>query len=94
MRPDRGTSPVPDPTPARTREEALESGWLVWSNEHGAWWRADRSGYTGSITEAGRYTFDEAVRSMGPKVRPEAMVPSPEMLAALARLAEPEEAKP
>jgi hypothetical protein len=33
---------------------------LVWSEEHGAWWRPGRSGYTQSIREAGRYSLDEA----------------------------------
>lgn len=34
--------------------------WLVWSNEHNAWWRPNARGYTLETTEAGRYTFDEA----------------------------------
>jgi hypothetical protein len=33
---------------------------LVWSEEHGAWWRPGRAGYTRSIREAGRYSLDEA----------------------------------
>lgn len=28
---------------------------LVWSNEHGMWWRPAERGYTDSIEEAGRY---------------------------------------
>lgn len=35
--------------------------WLIWSVEHGAWWRANRSGYTCLRSEAGRYKLDEAV---------------------------------
>lgn len=35
--------------------------WLVWSNEHLAWWRPGRSGYTMNYNEAGRYTLVEAV---------------------------------
>lgn len=34
--------------------------WLVWSEEHGAWWKPGRRGYTRSIREAGRYSLDEA----------------------------------
>lgn len=33
---------------------------LVWSNEHQQWWRANKTGYTRYIEEAGRYTEDEA----------------------------------
>lgn len=35
--------------------------WLVWSNEHTAWWRANSAGYTTDIREAGRYTHAEAL---------------------------------
>lgn len=34
--------------------------WLIWSNEHGAWWGPQRSGYTTEVNHAGRYTFEEA----------------------------------
>lgn len=34
--------------------------YLVWSNQHGMWWRADRRGYTDIIDEAGRYSRGEA----------------------------------
>jgi len=34
---------------------------LIWSNEHGMWWRANHYGYTRYIEEAGRYELDEAV---------------------------------
>ena len=33
---------------------------LVWSEEHGAWWGAARSGYTRSIRDAGRYSLEDA----------------------------------
>lgn len=35
--------------------------WLIWSHEHNAWWRADSASYTSLVTDAGRYTFEEAV---------------------------------
>lgn len=41
----------PAPEPARKV--------LIWSEEHGAWWRANQWGYTNAIAEAGRY--DRAV---------------------------------
>lgn len=34
--------------------------YLIWSNQKGMWWRADRRGYTQVIDEAGRYTRAEA----------------------------------
>lgn len=33
---------------------------LIWSNQHGAWWRSNRFGYTTDIYEAGHYTPSEA----------------------------------
>lgn len=38
---------------------------LIWSNQHAAWWRPNRAGYTHVIDEAGRYdrtTAEEIVR--------------------------------
>jgi len=35
---------------------------LIWSDEHGAWWRPDGMGYTQRIEEAGLYNEDEAVQ--------------------------------
>lgn len=34
--------------------------WLVWSNEHEAWWGPDLCGYYRDIGSAGRYTLEEA----------------------------------
>jgi hypothetical protein len=34
--------------------------YLVWSNEHQAWWRGGHRGYTSSIEEAGRYERSDA----------------------------------
>ena len=33
--------------------------YVIWSIEHGAWWRPDRRGYTGHINDAGHYTLAE-----------------------------------
>ncbi len=35
--------------------------YLIWSNEHRAWWRPNRLGYTEFHERAGRYTRDEAI---------------------------------
>jgi hypothetical protein len=35
--------------------------WLIWSHEHGRWWRANMKGYTRLRSEAGRYGFTEAM---------------------------------
>jgi hypothetical protein len=32
------------------------SEYLIWSHEHGAWWKPARRGYTHSHSEAGRYS--------------------------------------
>jgi len=34
---------------------------LIWSEEHGGWWKPGRSGYTRSMEEAGRYSEDDAI---------------------------------
>ena len=36
--------------------------YVVWSNEHSAWWGANRSGYYTHLSAAGRYSRDEAIR--------------------------------
>jgi hypothetical protein len=33
---------------------------MIYSHEHGAWWRPRRTGYTGVLAEAGRYGAEEA----------------------------------
>lgn len=35
--------------------------WLIWNHERGMWWRACSNGYTNDRTDAGRYTFAEAL---------------------------------
>jgi hypothetical protein len=39
--------------------------YLVWSNEHSAWWGRDRCGYTRIIANAGRYDRAEALSIAG-----------------------------
>lgn len=41
---------------------ADELKYLVWSNEHRAWWGPDHRGYTRIIGKAGRYDRAEALR--------------------------------
>ena len=36
--------------------------YLIWSNSHKEWWKADGLGYTKKLDEAGRYTIEEAHR--------------------------------
>lgn len=43
-------------------EQDQEQRFLVWSNEHGAWWRSKRNGYTKIRSDAGRYTLLEACK--------------------------------
>ena len=38
-----------------------EAPWLVWSNEHNAWWGADERGYFTDVRAAGRYTREQAL---------------------------------
>ena len=35
--------------------------YLIWSNQHGMWWRAARKGYTPELADAGRYSREEAI---------------------------------
>lgn len=73
---------------------ATDDVWLVWSNEHRAWWGPNRSGYTSIVERAGRYTLGDAldicdVRSQEPGKNPTELVqPAPEWLAAARRLAD------
>lgn len=39
-----------------------EKPYLIWSQEHGAWWGRDAMGYTRSILNAGRYSHAEAIQ--------------------------------
>jgi hypothetical protein len=35
--------------------------WVIWSEEHAAWWGPARWGYTESLAAAGRYSQEEAL---------------------------------
>ena len=38
------------------------SDYLIWSNEHGAWWGPDRCGYVARTADAGRYSPRQALQ--------------------------------
>ena len=38
----------------------MKNTWLIWSNEHDAWWGPNSNGDIGSRADAGRYTLEEA----------------------------------
>lgn len=44
----------------RNREWWNRRDVLIWSNEHGAWWRPDAAGYTGNRDEAWKVDFPTA----------------------------------
>lgn len=41
--------------------DTAEDQYLVWSNEHRGWWGPGRCGYTPGISNAGRYTREQAI---------------------------------
>ena len=78
----------------------MSDKWLIWSNEHRAWWRANRCGYTNKAEEAGRYSLEEAnaiccdggqPRSWSSTKGPyEMMIPAPEAMDKIARGPKPD----
>jgi len=40
----------------------MKTKFIIWSNEHQAWWRGGYCGYTDRKSQAGFYTLDEASR--------------------------------
>lgn len=40
----------------------MNKKWLIWSNEYNAWWCAFENGYPKKAHNAGRYTYEEAVK--------------------------------
>lgn len=52
--------------------------YLIWSNEHRAWWRPRGRGYTMQLEKAGRYSREDAIKHC--RVRDqEPGVPLPEL---------------
>lgn len=47
--------------PRCAREHGLKQV-VIWSGEHGAYWRPNRAGYTTDSADAGRYHRDDAIR--------------------------------
>lgn len=35
--------------------------WLIWSNEHEAWWKPNGNGYTNDRSLAGLYSLSDAI---------------------------------
>ena len=42
-------------------QESSTDDYLIWSNEHAAWWRAGNRGYSRGLAYAGRYTREQAL---------------------------------
>ena len=40
----------------------MDDLYYIWSNEHTAWWSPNSTGYTKSLTLAGLYPREEAIR--------------------------------
>jgi hypothetical protein len=40
----------------------MNDPYLVWSNEHGGWWKAGGWGYSTGLNEAGHFSRDQAIR--------------------------------
>lgn len=47
--------------PATDERQPEACLWLIWSNEHHAWWGANERGYVKTKGNAGQYAFDKAV---------------------------------
>lgn len=52
---------MPDPKPKLPPNHSWRNQYLVWSNEHKAWWGHNRHGYVPDIRGAGIYYRDEAL---------------------------------
>jgi hypothetical protein len=58
----------------------MEQQYLIWSEEHGAWWRPAKWGYSQRIRDAGRYSkadADEIVRNANFREFNEIAIPEP-----------------
>ncbi len=40
----------------------MSERFVIWSNEHRAWWRPASMGYTPELEAAGRYTLTDAIK--------------------------------
>ena len=40
----------------------MKKKWLIWSIEHNGWWKANSSGYTRLVINAGRYNYEAALQ--------------------------------
>jgi hypothetical protein len=55
--------------------------WLIWSNEHRAWWAPLSCGYVFDKAKAGRYGFEQAVEiCKQANYDPQACVPNETMI--------------
>lgn len=74
------------------RLRAVNADWLIWSNEHNAWWGPGHCGYPDDIAAAGGYTLAQAIeictqRSwMRGRVPPETMIHESSLPQAVARV--------
>lgn len=41
--------------------DSTGQNWLIWSNEHKAWWAPREHGYCRTRAEAGRYSYERAI---------------------------------
>lgn len=52
---------------------------LIWSNEHGAWWAPNGNGYVNFRDQAGRWSLEEAIEICEPSFRVPPNVPEETM---------------
>jgi len=60
--PTCGDGPCKFPSLAQSSKD---EPWLIWSNQHIAWWRPNSRGYTYDIRAAGSYSKEYAIRVSG-----------------------------
>lgn len=58
-------APAPPTDRNAAADELAEAPYLIWSNEHQAWWGVAHRGYTRIIDSAGRYSRAEALSIAG-----------------------------
>lgn len=52
---------IPTAMPHQRTHRLTYNLWLIWSNEHNAWWAPNERGYTTSREKAGRYEYYKAL---------------------------------